>query len=309
MTDLVPPGFAKRISTLPPDDVVPDAPWTVSGSEWLRTLPRLLDRLILEWDLRVDGPSTSGTCAVVVPVRSGSGPAVLKVGWPHHEAAAEHLALRHWDGNGAVRLLRADPRHFALLLERADPSTDLGAVPVQDACAVIGDLLTQLRAPAVARTPRLSEYARRQVERLAAAPEILPRRFVAQARQLAAELGTAADVDTCLLHTDLHYENVLGATRQPWLAIDPKPMSGDRAFEVAPALWNRSSELGTGSSVRVNLRRRLETVCGHGGIDRERARAWTIVREVDNAIGAAQAVGGSPERVSLAVAVVKAMND
>jgi len=309
VTDLVPPGFATRISTLPPDDVVPDARWTVSGSEWLRTLPQLLDRLILEWDLRVDGPSTSGTCAVVVPVQSGSGPAVLKVGWPHHEAAAEHLALRHWDGAGSVRMLRAEPRRFALLLERADRTTDLTTVPVQVACAVIGGLLAQLRVPAIARTPRLSQYAGRQVERLAAAPEILPRRFVDQARHLADSLGQDPDVDACLVHTDLHYENVLAAQRQPWLAIDPKPMAGDPAFEVAPALWNRSDELGTGSSVRVNLRRRLETVCGHGGIDRERARAWTIVREVDNAIGAAQAVGGSPERVSLAVAVVKAMND
>jgi streptomycin 6-kinase len=84
-----------------------------------------------------------------------------------------------------------------------------------------------------------------------------------------------------------------------------RPTAGDRAFEVAPALWNRADELGTGSSVRWNLRRRLEIVCEHAGIDEERAKAWTIVREVDNATDPAEGSG----RASLAVAIIKAMND
>ena len=29
-----------------------------------------------------------------------------------------------------------------------------------------------------------------------------------------------------LLHWDLHFENVLSAEREPWLAIDPKPLLG-----------------------------------------------------------------------------------
>ena len=117
--------------------------------------------------------------------------------------------------------------------------------------------------------------------------------------------STDPDVDAWLLHTDLHYENVLRGTRQAWLAIDPKPTAGDRAFEVAPALWNRADELGTGSSVRWNLRRRLEIVCEHADIDEDRAKAWTIVREVDNATDPAEGSG----RASLAVAIIKAMND
>ena len=46
-----------------------------------------------------------------------------------------------------------------------------------------------------------------------------------------------------LIHTDLHYENVLAADREPWLAIDPKPVSGDPHYELAPMLWNRFDEL------------------------------------------------------------------
>ncbi|MEO7061212.1 MAG: aminoglycoside phosphotransferase family protein, partial [Lapillicoccus sp.] len=144
-------------------------------------------------------------------------------------------------------------------------------------------------------------YAARQQR--APVSEGLPRRFVDQARRLAGELAADPAVDARLLHTDLHYENVLRSTRQPWLAIDPKPMAGDRAFEVAPAVWNRGDELGTGSSVRWLLRRRLEVVCEAAGIDEDRAKAWTIVRVVDNARDE------PPPGISRAVAVLKAMND
>jgi len=304
VTELVPEGFRARVAAYPLDEVDPTAWYASTGAEWLRRLPGLLTDLMADWSLVPDGEVRWGAGAVAVPVTSPSGPAVLKVTWPHHEALTEHLGLRRWDGHGAVRLLRADPRRFALLLERLDATLDLRSVPVDEACGVIGDLLARLRVPALPQVPTLSAYAARQ---LAKPPpvDVLPRRFVDQGRRLAAELASDPEVDAWLLHTDLHYENVLRATRQPWLAIDPKPTAGDRAFEVAPALWNRADELGTGSSVRWNLRRRLEVVCEHADIDEERAKAWTIVREVDNATDPAQ----GPGRASLAVAIIKAMND
>jgi streptomycin 6-kinase len=33
-----------------------------------------------------------------------------------------------------------------------------------------------------------------------------------------------------VISTDLHAGNVLGAEREPWLAIDPKPFVGDPAY-------------------------------------------------------------------------------
>jgi streptomycin 6-kinase len=304
VTVAIPEPFSDQVMAYPPDEVAPHAWYAVNGAEWLRRLPRLLDDLVEEWRLVPDGDVWCGAGALAVTVRSEAGRAVLKVSWPHYEAQTEHLALRHWDGNGAVRLLRADPRRFALLLERLDPRTDLRSVPADEACGVIGDLLAQLRSPALPQTPTLATYAARQ---LAKPPpvDVLPRRFVDQARSLAADLTADDTAEDWLLHTDLHYENVLRGERQPWLAIDPKPTAGDRAFEVAPVLWNRADELGTGSSVRWNLRRRLEIVCEHGSIDEARAKAWTIVREVDNATDPAQ----EPGRASLAVAIIKAMND
>ncbi|MGV1009009.1 MAG: aminoglycoside phosphotransferase family protein [Dermatophilaceae bacterium] len=302
MTSLVPAAFHDKVAGYPPDPLDPTHPTSVSGADWLRRLPGLLDELLTEWDLAPDGGVRSGWCAVAVPVRSPAGPAVLKVGWPHSEARTEHLALRRWAGRGAVRLLRADPHRFALLLERLDADRDLDGMPVEPACAVIGGLLRTLRVPAPPQVPRLTAYTDRLVERLASSPQV-PRRFADQARRLAGEL-TATERPPVLLHTDLHYTNVLAGRRAPWLAIDPKPMAGDPAFEVWPALVNRVGELERGASLRVSLRRRLEVVCDHAGIDADRARAWTIVRES----GAALEPTSDHLRVSLAMAVMKAMN-
>ncbi|MDX6430408.1 MAG: streptomycin 6-kinase, partial [Streptosporangiaceae bacterium] len=104
-----------------PDGLLVVASRGPDWADWLDRLPRLTRDLLGEWDLRVDGTAAYGNCALVVPVLTGDGQrAVLKVQFPHWEAETEHLALRAWAGNGAVQLLRADPRRFTLLLERLE---------------------------------------------------------------------------------------------------------------------------------------------------------------------------------------------
>ncbi len=311
----VPAGLVAAAAGRPADALLtgPSTRQAVDGNTWLRTLPRTVADLCAEWELTPDGAARHGVCAIALPVTGALGPAVLKVTWPHHEAAAEHLALRHWGGQGAVRLLRADPSRWALLLERLDADRDLHGIPVDEACEVVGDLLRQLRVPAPPTVPRLTEYAARQAATFTqvidggACP--VPRRFIEQARSLAAQFATDAENGTWLLHTDLHCANVLGGARdgQPtWVAIDPKPAAGDRAMEVAPLLWDRPGEPGIGSDLRWSLRRRLQIVCESAEIDEDRARAWAIVREMDNALDVAHDAAAA-DRVSLAVAIIKAM--
>jgi streptomycin 6-kinase len=307
--DLIPAHFAHRVTGFESDGYV-------SGEEWIGDLPALLGSLLEEWELEPIAPATNGICALVLPVRllgshreaaGVSGEAVLKVSWPHPEAATEHLALQTWNGHGAVRLLRADPGRFALLLERLQPR-DLTRVDIDEACSIIGGLLTTLRRPPHPRVPSLAAYADRQAALLHAAPPVIPRRYLDQAAALAREFVARPPAEERLLHTDLHYTNILAAYRSPWLAIDPKPMAGDPAYEVAPALWNRPDDLGEGAAIRWSLRRRLEIICERAGLDEGRARAWTIVREAANAVDHARDPG-SRDRVSLAVMIIKAMND
>ena len=78
-----------------------------------------------------------------------------------------------------------------------------------------------------------------------------------------------------LLHQDLHGDNVLAAQREPWLAIDPKPLVGEREFGLAPVV--RSFELGVG---RNEVRHRLDRLAFELGLDRERARLWCVAQTV-----------------------------
>ena len=255
--------------------------------DWLARAPRLSDDLITEWRLRIDGPTLSGNCAMVVPVRTEDDRAgVLKIGWPHWEAETEHLALRAWQGDGAVELWRADPRRFALLLERARPDRDLHALDVLEACEVVAHLYGRLHRAPLPQPRRLSELCREWVDRLPPLLEanLISRRFVSQGERLMRDFADDPDTDAALIHSDLHFFNVLAAEREPWLVIDPKPLSGDPAYEVAPLLWNRWEEAMSAVSPRQALLDRLFTVVDVAGLDEDRVRDWIVVREVCNVL-------------------------
>jgi streptomycin 6-kinase len=284
-----------------------------SWRTWLDALPRLADEMLADWDLVVDGAPMNGECALVVPVRTpGAEPAVLKIGWPHWEAEHEHLALRAWAGDGAVRLLRADPHRWALLLERARADRDLTTVPVIEACELVAGLYQRLHRPALPQLRLLSEQAQRWSRALGGLRhDLVPRRYVEQAAALARDLASDASTDGTLIHTDLHYFNVLAADREPWLAIDPKPLSGDPAFEVAPLLWNRWDEAVGDGNIRQAIRRRFFTVVDAAGLDENRARDWVIVREMVNAVWAIEDAGpdGLPDVdwITTCVSITKAV--
>ncbi|MFP5282447.1 MAG: aminoglycoside phosphotransferase family protein, partial [Actinomycetes bacterium] len=260
---------------------------------------------------------THGQTAVVLPVRTDQGAAaVLKVGWPNPETRHEHLALRAWNGRGAVRLLRADPRRSVLLLERADAARDLTTLPVLKACAVVAELYGALHRPALPQLDRLSVLAASWAERLPrlAARGLVPRRLVEQAAGLARDFALDPATDGTLLHRDLHYENVLaalGPSTDTWVAIDPQPLSGDPAYEVAPLLWNRWPEVLAADRAREALLARFLTVVDAAGLDEERARAWVVVRELVNVCWAVEdAERGRPlDRawITAATTIVKAV--
>jgi streptomycin 6-kinase len=299
MSPLIPESFSVLMAGR---EAEPD----VSGDAWLRHLPALVQESMVRWELSPDGHSMHGVVALVLPVRRRDGSAaILKVSWPHPEAAHEHLALQHWGGRGAVRLLAAHPASWTMLLERLHSGHDLDGLPIDKACTVIGSLLRQLDQEALPALARLSVQAARMAHRLGSAPPALPRRFVGQARALLSDLLADADVDSRMVNTDLHYQNVLAGDRQPWLAIDPKPLAADPAFAVAPALWNRWAEAAASGDVRSHLRRRLSIICEVAGLDEDRARAWSVVREVGMGLWAID--NDDANELTKAIAILKAI--
>jgi streptomycin 6-kinase len=276
---------------------------------WLEGLPRLLEEVLSSWRLIPDGELRSRRSALVLPVRDDGRPADLRLGGPEPGAALEHLALRAWDGRGAVQLLRADPRRRVLLLERAEPGYDLHALEAVEACVVVAELYGRLHRPPVPQLDRLSVCADRWSEELAGlrGTTLAPRRFVDQAVGLAA--GFAGDVGTevALLHGDLHSGTVLAGSREPWLAVDPQPLAGDPAYEVAPLLWHRWDEAVASGDLRGAVLDRLYTVVDTAGLDEHRVRDWVTVRAMVELLRAAGAPVVDRDRVTLCTTLTKAV--
>ena len=272
----VPPGLADRRS-LGPD-------W----GGWLDRLPARAGDLLDEWELRQVGDALHGYCSLVLPVVTAEDrQAALKITFDgDEESEHEGLALQRWGGRGAVRLLRADPHRRALLLDWLD-GPDLADAWDVEACEVVGALYGDLHVAALPQLRTVTSYVDRWLDELVALGRDVPvpRRYVEQALSLGRDLVTDPASTGVLVHGDLHYGNVLGAG-EGWLAIDPKPVSGDPHFEPAPMLWNRMGELGgpgAVESLRDGLRRRFLTLVDVAGLDQDRARDWVVVRMVLNA--------------------------
>ncbi len=250
--------------------------------------------------------------ALVVPVRTTAGrPAVLKLGLPAEATAHEHLALQHWGGRGAVRLLRADPRRRALLLERLHP-VSLAELQDVEACEVVAALYGQLHVPAPPQlrplTEHVEQWADRLVERLRTVP--LPRRLVEQAVSLSRDLVADSDSTGTLVHGDLHYAHVRAGGRAPWLAVAPRPLNGDPHVEPAPMLWQRFEELGAGGlSVRDGIRRRFHALVDGAGLDEDRTRDWVVVRAVQHAVSGPGPGVDRDVHLTRCIAVAKAVQD
>jgi streptomycin 6-kinase len=245
---------------------------------WKATIPRLLERCKQVWGLTVGPPYPSGAGGYVAPATHSDGTdVVLKLIYPHREAEHEADALKSWNGEGAVRLIDQDQGGWALILERCSPGTPLSAVGAAAALEVFTSLLPRLWAVAPPNVfTSLADEAMHWHRNLRANWERSKRPF--DERMLDATLEAlphlcATQGEQVLLHQDLHGDNVLSAQREPWLAIDPKPLVGEREFGVAPIV--RSFDLEQSREATLN---RLDRLCAELGLDRDRAQWWTIAQ-------------------------------
>lgn len=261
--------------------------------EWLGRMPQLVADLADRWSLSVGEPfEPGGQCSWTAPATDASGTAlVLKVAFrfPGGDERDEAAGLRAWDGNGAVRVHAAtdSERSYALLLERCLPGTVLGQLlpePAQD--VVVAALLSQLWIQPHGTHPfrplaqMCATWADEFEAEYAAAPLAdridpgLARAGIALFRELP---GTATD--QVLLCTDLHAENILAASRQPWLVIDPKPYVGDPAYDTLQHMLNCDSRLAADPAGLA------DRMAGLAGLDPGRVRAWLFARAVQESIG------------------------
>lgn len=257
-----------------------------AARDWLARLPALVAECAARWSLTLHPHFSPLTYNWVAPGRDAAGrPVVLKLGFPSRELwnAADVLALA--GGEGMVRLLDVDRERGALLLERVEPGTPLSDVQDDDdATDILAAVMERLWRP----VPPAHDFAtvagwvaglgglRRRFD---GGTGPLPEDLVSHAEALAADLLATAAAPV-VLHGDLHYGNVLAGRNGTWLAIDPKGVVGEPAFEPYALLHNPMPGLLGWDDPAGVLDCRLDRLSARLGIERARLRAWGVVGAV-----------------------------
>ncbi|MFD0408175.1 aminoglycoside phosphotransferase family protein [Kitasatospora sp. NPDC127116] len=262
------------------------------GAAWIAELPGLAAELLDRWNCVPDGAATHGGVGLILPVRRAAGrAAVLKVSFPHPGNVHEPDAFAVWAGRGAVRLYERDDERFAMLLERAGPTTLAEVRDGDEVLTAAGRLSRRLAVPAPPGLPRLSERAEEWEARLRIDAASLPHDL--SARAVDAVLATVRDLarvqPEVLVHGDLHPRNILRAEREPWLAVDPKGCAGDRAHDAGTLITVHALTLVDATSllnatdVRRAVLHALDVFSEAAGLDRERTRRWAQLHAVQAA--------------------------
>ena len=254
------------------------------GSAWLAKLPRLVGDCVRDWQLTVRAPIQAGSVSWVARADLPDGrPAVLKLSFPDRESEYEPDALSFWDGRGAVQLFAFDRARHAMLLERCEPGASLwGVADEERANRLAAGVLRCLWRPAPAEAPfrRLADaaghWARVLPGRYERHGRPFARHLLDEALSLCGELANSQP-ELVVCHQDFHGGNVLSAGERGWLAIDPKPLLGERAFDIASLLRDRRDTLLSGPTPARMVRRRLDLLSSELALERQRMRGWAIV--------------------------------
>lgn len=196
---------------------------------------------------------------------------MLKVAFNQEEREGAAL-MCWWNGDGAARVLAREAE--ALLLERALGSRSLATMSStgrdDEACDILCATVAYLHRPRPTPAPKslapLSVWFR-QLE-----PAAANHGGVLAASAIAARRLLETSRDECVLHGDMHHDNVLDFGDRGWLAIDPKGLHGERSFDYLNLFcnpWPAARAPGL-------LKRRLSVVAGAAGLEPGRLILWVL---------------------------------
>jgi streptomycin 6-kinase len=224
---------------------------------------------LVKWRLQVDGVPFASQWSRLLPVRRDEKPLMLKAAMAEQEVAGSRF-LQALAGSGAVRVMEREAD--AVLMERAAGHRSLGNFEEGDALAVLCAAASAIHSHSATAFEGLIPLE----QWLSALPQAASERgglFVSAADTAARLLGTATDIRP--LHGDIHHGNVLDAEERGWLAIDPKGLRGDRAFDYT--LLSITPDPVAAQAPGV-IRRRARKIAELADLDLTRLFDWTFVQ-------------------------------
>lgn len=257
------------------------------GEKWLTNIPTLIKLYEEKWQIECFDPFQL-SYNYVLPAKTRSGEqVVLKISFPNnHEFRSEINALKLYEGNGAINVIREDVENKVVLLERAVPGTRVGDVqPDGKQITLVSETIKKIHKPVQPQDdlgfPTLVDWAK-AFERYRGNFDIktgpIPKRMFEEAAEIFSQY-TVDDGSCILLHGDLHNDNILLSERG-WLAIDPKGVIGNQEFEVGTYLRNPLADLPKNSNVKLIEKNRILQFSEELGLDKRNLQKWTFANAI-----------------------------
>lgn len=269
--------------------------WGEPGRQWLESLPEKTQLLAQKWELEdlVPVQNLSYNYVVTGVRKSDNQQIVLKLSCDSTIFYEEVAALKFYNGQGCVKLFDYDSEHQALLLEQVVPGVSLKTLfPKNDEQAVAhaAQLMQKLFVQPVTEPENYLTMKRRLAALFSPMMNLraqVPKHNLEKARNLAINLMQTTE-KLVVLHGDLHYDNILLYENNDWIAIDPKGVVGDPAYEVGPFMCNPMPEILDQKDIALIIARRLELFSHHLSIPVQRLKDWSFVHAMLAACWSAQ---------------------
>lgn len=245
------------------------------GTKWLLELPSRVQYIADEWSLSNIIPYDNLSYNYVACAKQNKKDVVLKLGLDYSGLQREADALKVYNGKGSIRIYGR--REEALLLERCIPGESLKHICMlqSDIYTSVASIIPLLHSAPVnsACFPSLESWTT-QIYKTWDIPDT----YCMQARNIHAHLLQTTTLHV-LLHGDLHYDNIL-QHRSGWVAIDPKGIVGDPAYEISVTIISTAASLQDKTDIKKLILRDIVSYAYLLKMDPKRIAQWSFVHVV-----------------------------
>lgn len=282
--------------------------WGDQGRLWLEQLPQAIAFFCSQWHLNTIVPFNNLSYNFVARAESNvyNKRVVLKIGVPSSHFTQEMSALQFYDGKGCVKLLAYDAEKAGMLLELIEPGITVRSFfPERDDEAVryACGIMKKLYVPIIRNEthfPTMEQWLS-LFTTLEVPVELQP--HVERAQLFAQELKSTVQKQY-LLHGDLHHDNILLSGPNSCIAIDPKGVIGEPAYDVGAFMCN-PAELSAMPDLTSIMARRLDRFSKLLSIERQRLVKAVYVRIVLSACWTVQDNGDWRDDVRFAQQILE----
>ena len=254
------------------------------GKKWLDSLPNLVEKLSHYWSLTHIKPvKNMNWNFVALAIQKNTDLVVLKISFDKQLIQNEYKTLKHFNGHGAIKVLDINKDDHALLLEQAVPGRLLKEFypsQINETLHIYGQLVKVLSKTKLAHKSytHVSQWCK-AIDGIT--DQRIDTRYVIKAKELKSALLNSAQYEY-LCHGDLHLENILQQGSH-WLAIDPKGIIGEMAFEAAAFDLISQEEMQDTSTITTKIIDRVTTLSTVLGLDFHRLLSWIFLRMIISA--------------------------